>query len=132
MPMNDMQANIVVLAREALSSGDTPLDEAYASMTDEELAKQMFFSYRGDTVDSGGSLRLTSFGLAALQKLYESHEIAFKRGYELKARHILKVERLCRLPYWLDAKIPKMIVFDPDFATFANMLQGDLGLMTRD
>jgi len=127
--VNDLQTAIIALIREALVSGDNPLDEAYSMRSDEELARDVFYSYRGPGTDGSGNLRLTMFGLGALQKVYECYEIEFKKGYVLSAKDMLKMDRLCRLPYWVEVKIPKMLVFDAEFATFANMLQGDLGLM---
>lgn len=147
--MNDKQTAIIAVLRSVLDGAhvaeaaaepddgidvDDSVDEVSGDdflrqMNDDALARLVFYSYLGPGIGGGSKLRLTKFGLEILGRAYESYEINFTKGYVFNTNALRVVEQMCRMPYWLDTKVPRLITFDREFAAHANLVHGDITLM---
>ena len=114
-----------------MSQGDQPADEILLQADCETLARRVFYSYRGSVSETARGLRLTSFGLEILKRGFESYPIDFRKGYKINAKELMLLDRMCRMPYWLDLVAPKLVVFDRLFATHAALAGGDIALMSQ-
>jgi hypothetical protein len=100
-------------------------------MSDEELARMMFSNYRGRSFQDARGLLLSQGGYAIMSSFFRQYPVVFPDQLTFSSRHILYLDRTCRMPWRYDNTLPVTITFfEPDLAMRAKLV-GDLDtLMT--
>lgn len=97
-------------------------------MSDEEMIRMMFTNIRGGNNDFRG-LQLSQGGLAIMSSFFKSYPVVFPDQETFSSRHILYMDRMCKMPWSADPMLPVTITFfEPDLAMRAKLV-GDLDVL---
>jgi hypothetical protein len=91
-------------------------------MTDDEIIRLMFVNFRGGN-DNKHGLQLSQGGLAIMTSYFKKYEIVFPEQQIFSSRHILYLDRICRMPWYATAYLPiTIILFEADLAMKAKLV----------
>ena len=99
-------------------------------MTDEEVIRMMFVNFRGGNENKQG-LQLSQGGLAIMSSFFKKHVVVFPDQTIFSSRHILYLDRACRMPWHATNYLPITITFfEADLAMRAKLV-GDLDTLLQ-
>lgn len=88
----------------------------------------MFTNIRGGNNDIRG-LQLSQGGLAIMSSFFKSYPVVFPDQQTFSSRHVLYMDRMCKMPWSADPMLPVTITFfEPDLAMRAKLV-GDLDVL---
>lgn len=97
-------------------------------MTDDEVIRMMFSNIRNGDGDMRG-LQLTQGGLAIMQSFFKAYRVEFPDQQTFSSRHILYLDRICKMPWSATPILPVTITFfEPGLAMKAKLV-GDLDIL---
>jgi hypothetical protein len=100
----------------------------FPGMTDEEIIRMMFTNIRSGTSEIKG-LQLSQGGLAVMKSFFRSYIVSFPDQPTFSSRHILYLDRMCKMPWSADAHLPVTITFfEADLAMKAKLV-GNLDIL---
>lgn len=111
-----------ILMTQAIET-DNPLKSILDGLTIQEVCYLIFHSYRGTAVSAKG-MRLTDMGLNLLKTFFKCYDIDLKPGYQLKLPHLLYLDRVSTMPYWIDNSYCAM--FDSELGMMFKLTEGDI------
>lgn len=100
-----------------------PLRSFIDGMTVQEVCYLIFHSYRGNEKSARG-LRLSDVGLNLLKAFFKSYHMLMPPGYVVKLPHLLYLDRVSKMPYWLSDK--DLTLFDTELGVMLKMTDGSL------
>ena len=120
---------IVAAIRKAYNSKPIAPANLLPGMTDEEVIRMMFTNFRGGNADALHGLQLSQGGLAVMRSYFKSYDVVFPDQEAFSSRHILYLDRTCRMPWYATNYLPITITFfEPDLAMRAKLV-GDLDIL---
>jgi hypothetical protein len=123
-----VHAALVNAIRKAQALTPKPAATNTMTMTDDEVIRMMFTNVRGSQQDMRG-LQLSQGGLAIMKSFFKSYPVAFPDQQVFSSRHILYLDRMCKMPWSADNTLPVTITFfEPDLAMRAKLV-GDLDVL---
>lgn len=97
-------------------------------MTDEEVIRMMFVNFRNGNEHKQG-LQLSRGGLAVMSSFFKKFEVVFPDQPTFSSRHILYLDRTCKMPWYATNFLPITITFfEADLAMRAKLV-GDLDIL---
>ena len=119
---------IVGVIRKAQEATPKPAATNTVGMTDEELIRMMFVNVRGAIGEQRG-LQLSQGGMAIMKSFFKSYIVVFPDQLTFSSRHILYLDRMCKMPWSADSTLPVTITFfEADLAMKAKLI-GDLDIL---
>jgi hypothetical protein len=100
-----------------------PLRSFVDGLTTQEVCYLIFHSYRGNENAARG-LRLSEVGLNLLKSFFKSYHVQMPAGYAIKLPHLLYLDRVSKMPYWLSDK--DLTLFDTELGAMLKMTDGSL------
>jgi hypothetical protein len=97
----DLHLRIITAVRLQHDKAPKPAGSIIDDYTNEELIRIIFANFRGGTYNRRG-LRLTNGGLAIMQSYFTVYKVCFNPVPVYNARHILYLDRICRMPWCID------------------------------
>ncbi len=94
--------------------------------SNEVLLRKYFLNYRGGDPENARGLRLTDSGLLTMRCFFKSYDIELPGDYKPRNRHVVYLDRHCKMPWHLKAN--HLILFETEMA-FKAKLVGDLDLL---
>lgn len=88
-----------------------------------ETCHFLFSNYRGD-LETGKGFRLSDVGLQLMKTFFKSHEVALPGGYKLAKNHLIYLDRIAVMPYWINDSY--IISFDSDLAMMLKLNDGSI------
>ena len=120
--MNRLHAAIVAHIR-SMSLEDA-LFAGFATLTDEQMIRQMFSNYR-----AGRGLRLSFFGHEVMRRHFRGYEIKVPSDETINAANLLFLDSHAKMPYFLTKD--QFVVFDHLLAVKLRLVDGRLTLLTE-
>jgi hypothetical protein len=114
---------IAALIIELAEKQQHPLRTLITGETPSDACHQIFSSYRGGAT-SGKGLRLSDVGLQLMKTFFKCYEIPLPGGYKITAPHLIYLDRIAEMPYWLNHQY--ISVFDSDLAMMLRLMDGNL------
>lgn len=87
----------------------------------QQVCHVIFASYRGASGQAKG-LRLSDEGLQLMKAFFKCHEIYLTPGYKQKLPHLLYMDRVSKMPYWMNDKY--CALFDSELAMMLRLADG--------
>lgn len=109
----NLQQRIAQILLAQATAQEHPLKSLIEGQTINQICHTIFHSYRGNTQGARG-LRLSDLGLQLMKTFFKSHEVKLVGGYEVTLPHLLYLDRVSTMPYWLNDD--HMCTFDSDLA----------------
>jgi hypothetical protein len=126
--VNVLHAAVVRMIRERVAADGNPLGATFAEMTDTEIVRVLFASYREGGADGGGrGLRLTAYGLQIMKCYFHAYEVRLPEGHRIKAPHLLYLDRRASLPYHYSAEC--LVVFESKLGIKLKLADGDIATL---
>lgn len=100
-----------------------PLRSLVDGLTTQEVCYLIFHSYRGNE-ESARGLRLSEVGLQLLKTFFKCYHVQMPAGYAIKLPHLLYLDRVSKMPYWLSDK--DVVLFDTELGVMLKMSDGSL------
>lgn len=100
-----------------------PLRSLIDGMTAQEVCYLIFHSYRGNEQSARG-MRLSEVGLQLLKTFFKCYHVQMPAGYAVKLPHLLYLDRVSKMPYWLSDK--DITLFDTELGVMLKMADGSL------
>lgn len=97
-------------------------------MTDEEVIRMMFVNYRGGNEQKHG-LQLSQGGLAIMSSFFKKFDVVFPDQQVFSSRHILYLDRMCKMPWYATNYLPITITFFEGELAMRAKLVGDLDIL---
>jgi hypothetical protein len=98
-------------------------------MTDDEVIRMMFVNLRGGSDDAKHGLQLSQGGLAIMSGYFKGFEVVFPDQKIFSSRHILHLDRTCKMPWYATNYLPITVTFfEADLAMRAKLV-GDLDVL---
>lgn len=120
--MNKAHNIIVSHIRNEAQKYDGELTKKLSEFDDEALTRAMFWNYRGRKDLRG--FRLTHFGLQIMKLFFQGHEISIPKSEKLQALHLLYLEKVCSLPYYISLDF--IMLYDSDLVLKLKLASGDI------
>lgn len=121
---------IVAAIRKAMEDKPVAAASQLPGMSDEEIIRMMFVNFRGGN-DNKHGLQLSQGGLAIMSSYFKKFEVVFPDQQIFSSRHILYLDRMCRMPWYTTNYLPITIqLFEPDLAMKAKLV-GDLDTLIQ-
>ena len=121
--MATVQTRIAELLIQHATEQNHPLRSFTDGKTAQEVCYLIFHSYRGNE-NSARGLRLSEVGLQLLKTFFKCYHIAMPAGYAIKLPHLLYLDRVSTMPYWLSDT--DLTVFDTELGVMLKMSDGSL------
>ena len=119
---------LVQAIRKANDVKPSAASSMFPGMTDEEIIRMMFTNIRSGTSELKG-LQLSQGGLAVMKSFFRSYIVSFPDQPTFSSRHILYLDRMCKMPWSADAHLPVTITFfEADLAMKAKLV-GNLDIL---
>jgi hypothetical protein len=119
--MMSLQQKIAKIVVDQTRSSGSPQWGLLDGRTTQEVCYLLFSSYRGEGTTAKG-LRLSDTGLQLMRACFKSYEIQLAYETKLKLPHILYMERVTKMPYWMNHKI--CVLFDSELAMMLRLVEG--------
>jgi hypothetical protein len=118
--------NVINLLKRLQNENQNPLCLELETDDNQELMRKYFLNYRGGDPENARGLRLTHSGLMTMKCFFKCYDIELPGDYKSKPRHILYLDRNCRMPWHLYEN--HLQLFEEEMA-FRAKLVGDLDLL---
>jgi hypothetical protein len=118
--VNRIHTAIISYIREATIQ--EPLFAGFASLTDEQMVRQMFSNYR-----HGKGLRLSNFGLEVMRRHFMSYVIKVPDDEQLRPKHLLFLDANARMPYHCGKD--EIVVYDHLLGVKLRLVNGRLSIL---
>jgi hypothetical protein len=92
---------------------DNPLKKMIEGKSTQEICQLIFKNYRGDPSKAKG-LKLSEVGLQLMKSFFKGYDVPMPEGYKVKLPHLLYLDRISTLPYFINNKC--FTTFDSDLA----------------
>ena len=119
---------IVAAIRKANSAKPAGCASEIPGMTDEEVIRMMFVNYRGGNEQKHG-LQLSQGGLAIMSSFFKKFDVVFPDQQVFSSRHILYLDRMCKMPWYATNYLPITITFFEGELAMRAKLVGDLDIL---
>lgn len=93
---------------------------------DAVLVRRYFNNYRAGDIEKPRGLRLRNEGLIIMKCFFKSWDLPLARDYRINSRHLLYLDRVCTMPWFLSPK--QLTLFEPGLAMRAKLI-GDLDIL---
>jgi hypothetical protein len=124
--MSTVQTRIAELLIKHATEQNHPLRSFTDGKSPQEVCYLIFHSYRGNERSARG-WRLSEVGLQLLKTFFKCYHIQMPAGYAVKLPHLLYLDRVSSMPYWLSDK--DLTVFDTELGAMLKMCDGSLDLL---
>lgn len=121
--MATIQTRIAELLIKHATDDNHPFKSLIDGKTSQEVCYLIFHSYRGNEAAARG-LRLSDVGLNLLKTFFKCYHILMPNGYVVKLPHLLYLDRVSAMPYWLSDT--DLTVFDTELGVMLKMSDGSL------
>jgi hypothetical protein len=99
----------------------SPLAGMLEGKDPQQACHVIFSSYRGGS-DQAKGMRLSDEGLQLLKAFFKCHDVYLVPGYKQTLPHILYMDRVAKMPYWMNDKYCAM--FDSELAMMLRLAEG--------
>jgi hypothetical protein len=123
-----IQVKIADLLIAQFTESDNPLKAMIEGKTTQEVCQLIFISFRGAQGTAKG-LKLSDVGLQLLKTCVQSYDIFLGEGAKVKLPHLLYLDRISKLPYYIDNKSPikkVLTTFDSELAMMLKLADGKI------
>jgi hypothetical protein len=121
--------HLVRLIIEANQKTPSAAGAVLPGMSDDEVMRMIFDNLRTGAGNEIRGLKLSQGGLALMTTYFKAYPIVFEDQQIFSSRHILYLDRTCKMPWHADAFLPITITFfEPELAMRAKLV-GDLDLL---
>ncbi len=121
--MNRVHQAIITHIRDASKAEGGKLADHLLTLTDAQIVKMMFSSYRGKGNDARG-LRLTNTGLQMMMEYFRHYEVKFPESRRLQTGELIYLDRRATLPYFCSDE--KLVVFETELGMKLKLWDGDI------
>jgi hypothetical protein len=118
-----IQAKIAELLVAQSLATDSPLKNMIVGKDTQEICQLIFKNYRGDPCSAKG-LKLSEVGLQLMKSFFKGYDIPMAEGYKVKLPHLLYLDRVSTLPYFINNKM--FTTFDSDLAMMLRLSDGKI------
>lgn len=87
-----------------------------------QVCHTIFASYRASSEGSNKGLRLSDAGLQLMKAFFKCYDVPLAPGYKQKLPHLIYMDRVSRMPYWMNDKYCAM--FDSELAMMLRLAEG--------
>lgn len=88
-----------------------------------QVCHTIFVSYRSSG-GQGRGLRLSDEGLQLMKAFFKCYDVSLTPGYKLSLPHLLYLDRIAEMPYWVSDK--HCALFDSDLAMMLRLTEGKI------
>jgi hypothetical protein len=99
----------------------SPLVSLLEGKDPQQACYVIFASYRGAANQSKG-FRLSDEGLQLMKAFFKCYDVELAPGYRGKLSHLLYMDRVARMPYWMNDKYCSL--FDSELAMMLRLAEG--------
>lgn len=92
-----------------------------------EICSLIFSNFRGSTRSNSKGMRLSDLGHSLMKSLFKSYSIDLAPGYRLRSPHIIYLDRVSFMPYWVSDK--HITLFDAELAMMLRLSDCDIGTL---
>lgn len=121
MTIHQKIAEALIKQAEAKSS---PLKNLLDGKSIQQVCHLIFMNYREGNGKQIKGLRLSDVGLQLMKAFFQVNDVMLTPGYKITAPHLIYMDRVNRMPYWLNNSYCAM--FDSDLAMMLKLADGKI------
>lgn len=121
--MNRVHSAVLRHIRDASSKEEGKIASTLTSLTDEQIVRMMFSSYRGRDGASRG-MRLTNIGLEIMKSYFTFFEIKMPENHMVQSGELIYLDRRATLPYFFSND--RIVVFETELGIKLKLADGDI------
>ena len=104
-------------------AANNPLNTMLDGKTVQQVCHFIFHSFRGNEQSAKG-MRLSDIGLNLLKAFFKSHTINLPAGYVVTYPHLIYLDRVSAMPYWIDDKC--LTTFDSELGMMLRLVDDNI------
>lgn len=123
-----IQVKIADLLITQLTASNNPLKKMVEGKTMQEVCQLIFINFRGAPGNTAKGLKLSDIGLQLLKTYVQSYDVFLGEGVRVTLPHLLYLDRISILPFYIDNKTSKKVLttFDSDLAMMLKLADGKI------
>lgn len=121
--MATIHQKIAELLVQQADQTQSPLKGLLEDKDPQQVCHLIFASYRGNSELAKG-MRLSDEGLQLMKAFFKSYEVKLIGGYKITAPHLIYLDRVNRMPYWLNNEYATF--FDSELAMMLKLVDGSI------